>query len=88
MALSDVDTAMAAANAALSSADYDAAILHATKALGYLATIPDSQKSGRGLSWDRQSIDNYIARVERIRTRAMATSSRVQQTKITWANPS
>lgn len=83
MSLSDVNTAMAAATAALDAADYDTAIAQGIKAQGLLAAIPDSGKETRSMTWDRNAIDQFIEQCRTERNRSLSASRGVQRTKIT-----
>lgn len=89
MALSDVNTAMIAAQAALASADYATALDHAIAAQGYLAAVADFEH-GRGIrnEWDRRSIEQFIQNLRTRRDQAAVASSGIQRTKIVYAQPS
>lgn len=79
---------MAAAVAALSSADYSSALAYAVQAQGYLAALPDSEQSDRALSWDAKKINDFIGNVRTLKTESQQTTYGIQRTKVTPARPS
>jgi hypothetical protein len=82
MSVSDVNTAMTAAQSALDSADYATALDSAIAAQGYLAALPDSEDSVRSMAWDSKKIQGFIDNVRTRRDEALATSGGIQRTKI------
>ena len=89
MAASDVDTAMTAAQAALTSGDYATAIERAVAAQGYLAALPDSELSGvSSLRWDAAKIEHFVRNVRALRRSSQAATYGIQTTKITHARTS
>lgn len=83
MSISDLNTAMANAQAALASGDYDLAIRYALSAQGYLAVLPNSTGANTELEWDHRGIKDFVSNVRQERTRAGTASGGVQRTKIT-----
>lgn len=91
MSASDVNTAMAAAQSALASADYATALDKAIAAQGYLATLPNSAMKGgetTSMEWDPKKIQDFIDNIRGRRSESQAASLGIQRTKIQHASPS
>ena len=91
MAVSDVNTAMTAAQSALASGDYATALDQAIAAQGYLAAMPDSEQGDSprtSLRWDQWKIEQFVQNLRARRRESQAASYGVQRTKITRARTS
>ena len=82
MAVSDVNTAMTAAQSALASGDYATALDSAIAAQGYLAALPDSEQGDTSLKWDSAKIHHFIANLQARQRESQAASYGIQRTKI------
>lgn len=90
MAASDVISAMEAAVSYLESGDYSSAILSATKALAYLASIPDSRHGSGEMRWRSTDIREFISQCERLQAGANglgSTGGVFQTQKVVYVNP-
>ncbi len=90
MAAADVNTAMAAAVAALTAGDHATALTQALAAQGYMAVLPDGSAPGAGggggaheMTWDSTKIQDFIGNLRRRQSAAAG----IQRTKITYTRP-
>jgi hypothetical protein len=84
MAVSDVNTAMAAAVVALRAGDFATAVTEAHIAQGYLSILPDSVSGGRDgfeMRWDSKKIEDFIGNVRR----SQGESQGMQQSVVRYA---
>ena len=86
MSLADVNTEMAAAVAALKSANYATALTRAICAQGLIAAIPDSVgPDSTQLEWNFDRIKEFVASVRREKATAAATThGGFQRTKVNY----
>lgn len=84
--LSQIDTEMALARAALKSGDYASALTYAVSAQGMLAVTPDTQKGDLQVGFGRRSgeIEAFVANVRK----RQAAAGGIQRSKVTYARPS
>jgi len=84
MAASDVNTAMAAAIAALESGDLATALTKALAAQGYLAAMPNSSTGETELSWSDARIQQFVENLRRQQTVSAVSTNGLRRSKTTY----
>lgn len=83
MAISDVDTAIAAIVSALEAKDYATAQDQLLIARAYLMGIPDAEHGSAKLTYQREQLDS----LEKAIGRKLGSSLGPQNRKLKWAGP-
>lgn len=90
MSVADINTAMDNAVAALSAGDYADAITYATRALGFMAVLPDSRHGSGEMRWRTAGVETFINQCRKLQSSSTglgSTSGVMQTQKVVYANP-
>jgi len=86
MSVTDINTRVSAAVAAIDSGDYATALVKLLGAKALLAAMPDTKHGEVELEWDREAIDSLITSVRTAQIGA-SNSSGLRRTNVTYVNP-
>jgi len=73
--ISDINTAVSAAIAAIESNDYDTALAKALAAQIYIASMPESELRDKRLRWDARGIDQLVDQIREAKRDAGSASA-------------
>jgi len=75
MSAADVSTYMAAATTAISAEEWSTAYTKLLSAKAALVALPDSERDGSKIQWDREAIDKLIVEVKEQKAAAASASN-------------
>lgn len=90
MSVADINTAMDAAVAAMTSGNYGEAITYATKVLGLMAILPDSRHGSGEMRWRTAGVEAFINQCRKLQSvsNGLGSSAGVMQIqRVVYENP-